>query len=106
MVQKLSGEPQILIILYGHNINIIYKAGSFNFSQKLIAQKIFFVEPLGSVEPTLGTTALEDSIKGEILNKTRINQTIKCKLIIKVIFLLESDEMVYPHFHGELKFFI
>ena len=37
LVQKLSGEPQILIILYGHNINIIYKAGSFNLSQKFIA---------------------------------------------------------------------
>ena len=45
LVQKLSGEPQILIILYGHNINILYKAGSFNLSQKFIAQEMFFVEP-------------------------------------------------------------
>ena len=45
LVQKLSREPQILIILYGHNINIIYKAGSFNLSQKFIAQEMFFMEP-------------------------------------------------------------
>ena len=46
---------------------------------------------------------LEDSIKGEILNELRINQTIKCKLIIKVTFLLERGEIVYPYFHGELE---
>ena len=45
---------------------------------------------------------LEDSIEGEILNELKINRTIKAKLIIKVEFLLESGELVYPHFHGEL----
>ena len=36
------------------------------------------------------------------MNELKINQTIKAKLIIKVEFLLESDELVYPHFHGEI----
>ena len=56
MVQKLSGEPQILLILYGHNINIIYKAGSFNLSQKFIAQEIFLWNPRQSVKEPLGST--------------------------------------------------
>ena len=45
---------------------------------------------------------LEDSIEGEISNELKINQTIKAKLIIKVEFLLESGELIYPHFHGEI----
>ena len=51
----------------------------------------------------LATPALEDSIKEEISNELRINQTIKSKLTIKVIFLLESGEIVYPYFHGEIE---
>ena len=51
----------------------------------------------------MNLVALEDSIKGEISNELIINQTIKCKLILKVIFLSESGEMVYPYFHGELE---